>query len=247
MAARVVVDVEPRRRDRPGRRPAARRLADPQPVLVAMAALLQRLPWLLFGLWAGAIADRVDRRLLVVVADLAAGPGRGGAVRHHRHRPGRRHRGAGHHLPVRGRRGVRRQRERHAAADAGAARGPGRRQRPAAGGVPHDEPAGRAAGGCVPLRAWARSGRSRCRCSAWRSGRCSSRGSRPRPGRRATSRARTCAATSPTGCAGSGATRRCARSRWSSSRSTSPGARRGRCWCSGRRTCSGWARSATGC
>ena len=32
------------------------------PVLVAMAALLQRLPWLLFGLWAGAIADRVDRR-----------------------------------------------------------------------------------------------------------------------------------------------------------------------------------------
>jgi len=40
------------------------------PVLVAMAALLQRLPWLLFGLWAGAIADRFDRRLLVVVADL---------------------------------------------------------------------------------------------------------------------------------------------------------------------------------
>ena len=40
------------------------------PVLLAMAALLQRLPWLLFGLWAGAIADRVDRRVLVVVADL---------------------------------------------------------------------------------------------------------------------------------------------------------------------------------
>jgi MFS family permease len=40
------------------------------PVLVALAALLQRLPWLLFGLWAGAIADRVDRRLLVVAADL---------------------------------------------------------------------------------------------------------------------------------------------------------------------------------
>ncbi len=39
------------------------------PVLVAMAALLQRLPWLLLGLWAGAVADRVDRRLLVVVAD----------------------------------------------------------------------------------------------------------------------------------------------------------------------------------
>jgi MFS family permease len=42
-----------------------------QPFLVALAALLQRLPWLLLGLWAGAVADRVDRRLLVVVADLA--------------------------------------------------------------------------------------------------------------------------------------------------------------------------------
>ncbi|HET9091908.1 MAG TPA: MFS transporter, partial [Acidimicrobiales bacterium] len=42
-----------------------------EPFLVALAALLQRLPWLLLGLWSGAIADRVDRRLLVVVADLA--------------------------------------------------------------------------------------------------------------------------------------------------------------------------------
>ena len=32
--------------------------------------LLQQLPWLLFGLYAGAIADRVDRLRLVVVADL---------------------------------------------------------------------------------------------------------------------------------------------------------------------------------
>lgn len=40
-------------------------------VLVASAALLQRLPWLLLGLYAGAIADRTDRRLLVVGADLA--------------------------------------------------------------------------------------------------------------------------------------------------------------------------------
>jgi MFS family permease len=40
------------------------------PFLVALAALLQRLPWLLLGLWAGAIADRVDRRRLVMVADL---------------------------------------------------------------------------------------------------------------------------------------------------------------------------------
>jgi predicted MFS family arabinose efflux permease len=40
------------------------------PVLVSMAVLLQQLPWLLFGLYAGAIADRVDRLRLVIAADL---------------------------------------------------------------------------------------------------------------------------------------------------------------------------------
>jgi MFS family permease len=40
------------------------------PFLVALAGLLQRLPWLLFGLYAGVVADRVNRRLLVVVVDL---------------------------------------------------------------------------------------------------------------------------------------------------------------------------------
>ncbi|MBA3289007.1 MAG: MFS transporter [Acidimicrobiia bacterium] len=40
------------------------------PFLVAMAALLQRLPWLCFGLVAGAVADRVDRRLIVLTVDL---------------------------------------------------------------------------------------------------------------------------------------------------------------------------------
>jgi MFS family permease len=40
------------------------------PVLIAAAALLQELPWLLFGLFAGVIADRVDRRLLLVVVEL---------------------------------------------------------------------------------------------------------------------------------------------------------------------------------
>jgi predicted MFS family arabinose efflux permease len=39
--------------------------------LVALAALLQRLPWLLFGLYAGVLADRLDRRLVVAVADLS--------------------------------------------------------------------------------------------------------------------------------------------------------------------------------
>ena len=38
--------------------------------LVALAALLQWLPPLLFGLYAGAIADRLDRRLIVVTVDV---------------------------------------------------------------------------------------------------------------------------------------------------------------------------------
>jgi MFS family permease len=40
------------------------------PLLVSMAVLLQRLPFLLFGFFAGAVADRVDRRHIVVVVDL---------------------------------------------------------------------------------------------------------------------------------------------------------------------------------
>ncbi|WP_179224447.1 MFS transporter [Geodermatophilus pulveris] len=41
------------------------------PLLVALGALVQRLPWLLFGLHAGVLADRVDRRRLVAAIDLA--------------------------------------------------------------------------------------------------------------------------------------------------------------------------------
>lgn len=41
------------------------------PLLVSMAALLQRLPWLLVGLYAGALADRVDRRRLTIAVELA--------------------------------------------------------------------------------------------------------------------------------------------------------------------------------
>lgn len=37
-----------------------------EPVLVAGAAVAQQLPWLLFGLVAGALADRLDRRVLVI-------------------------------------------------------------------------------------------------------------------------------------------------------------------------------------
>ena len=40
------------------------------PLAVAMAALLQRLPWLLFGLYAGVVADRLNRRTIAVVTGL---------------------------------------------------------------------------------------------------------------------------------------------------------------------------------
>ena len=40
------------------------------PLAVAMAALLQRLPWLLFGLYAGVIADRLNRRAIVIATGL---------------------------------------------------------------------------------------------------------------------------------------------------------------------------------
>src|SRR5688572_24654212 len=36
------------------------------PVLVALAVVLQRLPWALFGLLAGVAADRFDRRRIVM-------------------------------------------------------------------------------------------------------------------------------------------------------------------------------------
>ncbi len=39
------------------------------PVLVSMAMLLLGLPWLLFGLFAGAVADRVDRKRMVLVSN----------------------------------------------------------------------------------------------------------------------------------------------------------------------------------
>lgn len=42
-----------------------------RPVLVASAVMLQQLPWLLFGLSAGVIADRVDRRRLAVAVNAA--------------------------------------------------------------------------------------------------------------------------------------------------------------------------------
>ncbi|HEY4224882.1 MAG TPA: MFS transporter, partial [Pseudolysinimonas sp.] len=39
------------------------------PILVAGGLLMQYLPWLLFGLFAGSIADHNDRRRLVMIAD----------------------------------------------------------------------------------------------------------------------------------------------------------------------------------
>ena len=42
----------------------------PEPFAVAMAFFAQRIPWFLFGLWAGALIDRVDRKALVVGVDV---------------------------------------------------------------------------------------------------------------------------------------------------------------------------------
>ena len=39
--------------------------------LIAAALALQRVPWLVLGLYAGVIADRVDRRRLMIAANLA--------------------------------------------------------------------------------------------------------------------------------------------------------------------------------
>jgi predicted MFS family arabinose efflux permease len=41
------------------------------PFLIAMAALLQWLPPFLFGLWAGVLADRLDRRAIMITVNLA--------------------------------------------------------------------------------------------------------------------------------------------------------------------------------
>ena len=43
------------------------------PVLVASAMLALQLPWLVFGLFAGALADRLDRRRVIMAANLARG------------------------------------------------------------------------------------------------------------------------------------------------------------------------------
>lgn len=40
------------------------------PLLIALAALLQRLPWLVFGLHAGVLADRLDRRRVIIVGNI---------------------------------------------------------------------------------------------------------------------------------------------------------------------------------
>lgn len=44
-----------------------------QPVLIAVVAVAQRLPWLVLSLPAGVITDRVDRRRLIVRMDVARG------------------------------------------------------------------------------------------------------------------------------------------------------------------------------
>ena len=116
-----------------------------QAFLVALAALLQWLPPFVFGLFAGAIADRLDRRLIVITVDLlravvlallaASVLTDTVSIWLVLRRD----------VPARHRRGVRRQHAEHVPADARAPRRPRDRQRPAAGRLHHDQPARRAA------------------------------------------------------------------------------------------------------
>ena len=142
-----------RRRRRARRRAAPRRLADPGPVpRVSLAVTSGYLPMLLFGIPGGAVADRVDRKRMVVWANLAraavlARPRRDDRQRQrqHRDRPRR---------AVRARHGgdVRRQRQQHARARPRREGRPGHRERPDAGRLRPDEPARRAADRRVPVR-----------------------------------------------------------------------------------------------
>ena len=216
------------------------------PPLVALAAFLQRLPWLLFGLYAG-VARRPHR---------PPRDGRGGepAARRRPRRAGRdadrrpaEHRDrARRDAAARDRRGVRRHGLRDAAADGRRQGGPRDRQRAAHGRRGDPEPADRAGRRRRPLRRRHRvavHGAGAARRARRRARRCGC-GCRRSSFRRGS---RTSCATSARACAGRGTTRRCARSRWRSSPSTSPGARRGRCSCSTRRSASAWAPSGSAC
>ncbi|HZX07439.1 MFS transporter, partial [Kribbella sp.] len=41
-----------------------------RPAAVGAAAFVQQLPWLLFALFSGVLVDRLDRRLMIVAADI---------------------------------------------------------------------------------------------------------------------------------------------------------------------------------
>ena len=122
------------------------------PLLVAGGAMMQFLPWLLFGLLAGSVADHHDRRRLVMLANGSRAVIVLALVDLPRDRPGHRVGRARDVLPLRHRRGVRRHGGQHAPADARAAGRPGARQRAAAGRVPRRQPARRSSAGRVPLR-----------------------------------------------------------------------------------------------
>ena len=162
-----------------------------------MALLSEYLPVLLFGVLGGAAADRFDRRRMVVVVNLGPGGRAGRAGRRRSSAATVEHR-AWSWSPCSCSAPRRRSPTRPAARSLPglvAARGPGHRQRPDAGRVPADEPAGRAADRRVPVRDRAWRCRSRRTPSASRSAPCSSRASSTSDARRgATGRARACAA-----------------------------------------------------
>lgn len=50
------------------------------PLAISIAVFAQRLPWLMFGLLAGGVVDRVDRRKLVIMADIVRALVLGGLI-----------------------------------------------------------------------------------------------------------------------------------------------------------------------
>jgi hypothetical protein len=69
VAAGVVVGLESRRRYRAAAGPLLVASLTDDAFLISLAALLRWAPPLVFGLYAGVLSDRLDRRLVVMVAD----------------------------------------------------------------------------------------------------------------------------------------------------------------------------------
>ena len=71
---------------RAGRRAAAVASQTQDPFIVSLALMFDYLPMLIFGVIGGAVADRFDRRRMVIIANIGRAAGAGGARRNHHQR-----------------------------------------------------------------------------------------------------------------------------------------------------------------